>query len=465
MSTRYWAYSEENGMKGPYEPAQLASLPSFGPALLVCPEGSAAPTDWMRVDATPGLQALLSKPAPPPPPVPEPAPAQTPAPTTPHQSATDIFVFDDDEAIRAILHEALTQIGYSVAVHDNSERFLELVRERRPRLIVTDICMPGLDGINVCKIIKSDPILSQSKVMVVSGSVGATQGKTALRHGADFFFAKPFNVGTLISQVANLIGPPTARVAAGAGPLRMSVLGTGATREGLCCVLERQNHALILDAGPALATAAHNPSVSSFSLLMTRYTQGRIEGLRPWAAGLSPTCALSVYGPQDPDQSLHDFAKQHLAPETLERTGIHPIMEGKREIGSDCRLDAIFTNSRQIGLALRLEIDSKVVVYCPDSEILTDESSPKDYRIKLAALCRGADLLIHNARYSPEQYAQHRHEGHSSYASALQLALDLGVRQLALVGLDPGNEAAVDAFNKAIQDTLTGEATTLADGP
>jgi len=93
--------------------------------------------------------------------------------------------------------------------------------------------------------------------------------------------------------------------------------------------------------------------------------------------------------------------------------------------------------------------DGKIFVFLTDNELgFTHENGlrPSEY----ARLCEGADLMFHDAEYTPEEYKNSIEWGHSTYTDALDMALDAGVRRLGLFHLN--RERADEAMDRIVED-------------
>ncbi len=91
-------------------------------------------------------------------------------------------------------------------------------------------------------------------------------------------------------------------------------------------------------------------------------------------------------------------------------------------------IDSIPLRHPQGGLGFRFREGSKTLVFLTDNELDVKEKSFSDY----IAFCQGADILIHDSHYRPEERPEHRGWGHSDYQSALDLALKANVKKLVL---------------------------------
>jgi len=116
-----------------------------------------------------------------------------------------ILVVDDEPDIRELLQEALTHLGHRVVTAESAEAALAIVREAAPDLVLTDVHMPGLSGVEFCRILKEDPQLRVTPVILLT-AVSDLQARIAgLGAGADDFFAKPCDVVELRTRVTSLL--------------------------------------------------------------------------------------------------------------------------------------------------------------------------------------------------------------------------------------------------------------------
>ena len=111
-----------------------------------------------------------------------------------------ILVIDDEEAIRTLLRRTLEGAGYEVLEASNGRLGLELYRERSADLIITDLVMPEMGGLELMVVLtRSFPNV---KVIAISGGLGSEGGLTVAKQlGARHTFQKPFDMGELLRIV------------------------------------------------------------------------------------------------------------------------------------------------------------------------------------------------------------------------------------------------------------------------
>ncbi|GAA4586797.1 CheY-like chemotaxis protein [Actinoplanes octamycinicus] len=119
-----------------------------------------------------------------------------------------IVVAEDHEDIRYVLKRSLERAGHRVVVAEDGAAALAAVREHRPDLVVTDVDMPRMTGLDLCRAIRADDDLRHIPVVVASGSLmpGDAQASDA---GASATLLKPFVPAQLLALVAALLPQTT----------------------------------------------------------------------------------------------------------------------------------------------------------------------------------------------------------------------------------------------------------------
>ena len=112
---------------------------------------------------------------------------------------TKLLLVDDEEEFVTALAERLRIRKYDVRVVTSGESALLAIDEERPDIVLLDLKMPGMDGMETLKRIKAtDPSIH---VFMVTGSVDALAGKQSLKAGATFHMVKPFDIETLCANI------------------------------------------------------------------------------------------------------------------------------------------------------------------------------------------------------------------------------------------------------------------------
>ena len=112
-----------------------------------------------------------------------------------------VLVVDDDKEIVRVLRAYLEKEGYTVfAAYDGDSAMHVLMRER-PQLALLDIMMPGKDGIEVTRLIRANPKLMQTYVLMLTAKVDDIDKVLGLELGADDYVTKPFNPREIVARV------------------------------------------------------------------------------------------------------------------------------------------------------------------------------------------------------------------------------------------------------------------------
>lgn len=119
------------------------------------------------------------------------------------EHSVDICVIEDDDAQRALLCEALKRADYSVIDAPNGPAGLQLIYQQRPRVLICDVVLPVLNGIQVCRQIRADPTLDGLYVLLATAHDEGTRKHLALNAGADDYIPKPIHLDELNARIRN----------------------------------------------------------------------------------------------------------------------------------------------------------------------------------------------------------------------------------------------------------------------
>lgn len=113
-----------------------------------------------------------------------------------------ILAIDDDTSVTDFLHRGLSYEGYSVETAHNGEDGLAAARERLPDLVVLDVMMPGMDGMEVCRRLKAG---SDVPVIMLTARDAIADRVEGLETGADDYLVKPFAFDELLARIHALL--------------------------------------------------------------------------------------------------------------------------------------------------------------------------------------------------------------------------------------------------------------------
>lgn len=112
-----------------------------------------------------------------------------------------ILVVDDNTDNVEILRAFLESRGFTIAEARDGREALAKMEEVRPALVLLDVMMPGMDGWEVCRVIKQHPQLGDTKVVMVTAKGGFEDKFEGLRSGADDYVVKPVDFKDLLGKV------------------------------------------------------------------------------------------------------------------------------------------------------------------------------------------------------------------------------------------------------------------------
>ncbi len=120
-------------------------------------------------------------------------------------NAQKILIVDDEEAIRDFLSFGLAKAGYKVFTAENGIDGLEQCLLQKPALIILDIRMPLMDGIEMCKRLRANPLLEHIAVIFLTADTDEYLALSSMHVGGDQYVTKPVHIPEIIEMVQDLI--------------------------------------------------------------------------------------------------------------------------------------------------------------------------------------------------------------------------------------------------------------------
>jgi CheY-like chemotaxis protein len=112
-----------------------------------------------------------------------------------------VVVVDDDEKVITLMEKALIRKGFQVFSAHEGKKALELVRREKPQVVITDILQPGLDGGQLCSMVKNDPELENIKVIIITAVYTEANFRLQINCRYDAFIEKPIDINRLTAVV------------------------------------------------------------------------------------------------------------------------------------------------------------------------------------------------------------------------------------------------------------------------
>jgi len=116
-----------------------------------------------------------------------------------------ILVVEDDPDISALVERYLRKAGFDVAVKGSGRDALAVIAAQPPDLLVLDLMLPQVDGLEICRVVRSDPKLASIPIIMVTARTEESERIAGLELGADDYLAKPFSPAELVARVRALL--------------------------------------------------------------------------------------------------------------------------------------------------------------------------------------------------------------------------------------------------------------------
>jgi len=355
--------------------------------------------------------------------------------------AMDILVFDDDPMFAEMACQMARGQGFTADSRRDAIGAIDFIREKKPRMVILDVMLPGFNGFTLCRSLRKDPVLSQLKIILCTGKT-ADETETAQKVGADAFIRKSKDVARLGPTIKQLLGdgpspepaePEKARKAA----INVAVWGTGdpesSSAPGRCVSVHTRKGLFLFDAGISVADLARKVKVSGDDIwvLLSRCHPGTVAGLSSLVLLGKRIILGAPQDPLNPIDALVADCWRSLSNQTP-LPAFFPVWEASFTLWKSVLVRALYVNFPGLALAYRVDVDGRILVYCPDNELESDsmDAVRTDFTEKLLSFIRGADLLIHDAR--DKGGSKGFGKGHSPPSQVLKTAMAEGVRRLAL---------------------------------
>ena len=120
--------------------------------------------------------------------------------------ALNILVVDDEKTIRDLVAFRLEYHGHEVTTAENGKDALTQLEGTVPDLVVLDVMMPDMTGLEVCAEIRKDERLAETKVILLTAKGRKQDEEEGMAAGADAYMSKPFRANVLIGKIEELVG-------------------------------------------------------------------------------------------------------------------------------------------------------------------------------------------------------------------------------------------------------------------
>jgi two-component system phosphate regulon response regulator PhoB len=116
-----------------------------------------------------------------------------------------IHIVEDDRSLAEVLDYNLRQEGYQTLISNDGQEGLRVTRLRAPDLVVLDLMLPLIDGLEICRRLRADPATRNTLVLMLTAKAEETDEVVGFSVGADDYVAKPFSVKVLLERIRALL--------------------------------------------------------------------------------------------------------------------------------------------------------------------------------------------------------------------------------------------------------------------
>ena len=123
-----------------------------------------------------------------------------------------ILIIEDEKDIAELLEFNLSQSQYKASVANNGELGIELARKNKPDLILLDLMLPGIHGLDVCRLLKGDEKMSNTPIIMLTALGQEENIVKGLEAGADDYVTKPFSFKILFARIKSVLRRETIKI-------------------------------------------------------------------------------------------------------------------------------------------------------------------------------------------------------------------------------------------------------------
>ena len=387
-----------------------------------------------------------------------------------------VLVVDDDPAALTIASNRLQSESIQILMADNGTDGLRMVREHRPDVVVTDLMMTKMHGYTLIQEIRNDPNLSHVKILVTSAKTYSSDVERTRRLGADRYLSKPYDLQEFWETIAELLGekrlPFTIRFWGTRGSI--ATPGQATTKYGgntACTEVRCGKQLLILDAGTGIRVLGQS-LLSEFQggpiqghIFIGHTHWDHIQGFPFFAPAFNPSNEFTIYSLHGAEKPLDKVFRGQMDSDyfpvplsDMKATLKFCELESAVHLG-DTQVSYIFLNHPGLAVAFRISFAGRSLVYVSDHEnygrLTPGGPSPNPMDLEIARFAENAELLISEAQYTEEEYAQKKGWGHSTFLDVLERAAQAQVKRLAIFHHDPSHDDAfLDRILEFCQQTI-----------
>jgi len=364
------------------------------------------------------------------------------------------YIVDDDPVVIEAMKVLLKGQGHSVTTSTKSAGIITDITKKRPDCVISDLMMPEVDGLQLCKQVRDHKNLKKTKFIVVSAKAYEFDHKRSYTFGAHGFIRKPVNPETFIDRINRILDDRIDMKFWGVrGTLPVS--GDKSLKYGgntSCMTLEfPREQFFIFDCGSGIknlgdSLVAQKRKDIHAKIFISHPHWDHINAIPFFSPLYMQGNDFEVLGANQSDITMREMVSAQMDgvyfPITFSqfaaRVYFHDLEEEELKV-SDIKVKTKLLNHPGKCLGYRIEYNGRSICYITDNEMYVETSEFYDphYEKRLAEFVHGTDALITDTTYTDEEYMTKEGWGHSCISKVVNLADVAEVKNLYLFHHDP----------------------------
>ena len=378
------------------------------------------------------------------------------------------YIVDDDPDILALLRSVLEKAGHTVVSNDSSQQALKEIPGLRPDCVITDLMMPVMDGLELCRELRRRPEIESMKIIVLSAKSYDFDRRRARELGADGYIVKPINPATLLASIDEFVSKHMVVTYWGVRGT-LPVPGPSTLKRGgntSCVSIEVGGEPLyIFDCGTGIKQLSDQIMASgtqrfSAKIFISHTHWDHINTVPFFAPLYIRGNQVEIYGPYQGDLTIARAIAAQMEgvyfPVTIREFGAHVVFRDLREETLDfgtVKIETLLLKHPGSCLGYKVTCHGRSACYITDNELYLPSDPRRDQRYleRLTDFVRGTDVLITDTTYRDHEYPSKVDWGHSCVSEVADLAVRADVKRLHLFHHDP--DQSDDDIDRKLDET------------
>lgn len=370
-----------------------------------------------------------------------------------------ILMIDDDLTMCEFVGAIVASKGFEYIYHNRYDGAFAKVKELKPDLILLDLHLPDGSGLNLCQIIKEDPVYGSIPVIMLTTREFNIEREIAMKNGAEAFLHKPLNQERLGDIISNALSPEAKVVfwgVRGSTPCaNKENMIYGGNTTCVQIVLPNTENFLILDSGSGIRNLGNQIMAKkqqcNGQIFITHPHWDHIQGFPFFKPFYVPDNRFTIHLPQQLGGDCKDVLAGQMTytyfpvtPEMLMADIHYETQSYHLQEYDGYKIEFMLANHPVATAIYKIHVGGRKIIFCPDNELVPVTNGMRNsFYDHLTDFFMDADVLIHDGQYSRDTYGPRRNWGHSAWEEAVELAIKTNVKNMYLTHHDPDSS---DAF-------------------